>query len=190
MPTKSGIYWVTWADTNATNSSSVEDLSDAFKTNVKAFIKALETAGATVEVTATKRSDKRAYLFHWSWMISQGKAKASEASQMSGVDIQWDHGTEAASKQGAAEMVSGFGLAIPPTSVNPPSLTSNHIGANAIDMNITWTGTLKVKKKDSSDASVEFKTDVNTNTELHKVGESYGVKKLITDAPHWSFDGR
>ena len=190
MATKSGVFWVTWADTNATNSSSVEDLNDPFKTNAKAFIKALETAGATVEVTATKRSEKRAYLFHWSWKISLGKAKASEATAMAGVDIQWDHGTEEASKKGAAEMVSGFGLAIPPTSVNAPSLTSNHIGANAIDMNITWTGTLKVKKKDDTETSVEFKDDVNANTALHKVGESYGVKKLVTDAPHWSFDGR
>jgi hypothetical protein len=151
MPTKSGTYWVTWADTNATNSSSVDDLIDPFKTSARAFIKALENAGAKVDVTATKRSEKRAYLFHWSWMIAQGRCKASDVSQTSGVDIQWDHGSDAASRQGAAEMVAGFGLAIPPTSVNPPSLTSNHISAKAIDMNITWTGTLNVKRKDGTD---------------------------------------
>jgi len=190
MPTKSGVSWVTWANTNAPNSSSVEDLTDPFKANAKAFIKALQDAGATVEVTATKRSDKRAYLFHWSWMISLGKSKASDAPAMSGVDIQWDHGKDEDSKRGASEMVTGFGLAIPPESTNAPSLTSNHIGANAIDMNITWTGTIKIKKKDGTEVSVKYVADPNANTDLHAVGESYGVKKLTTDAPHWSFDGR
>ncbi len=31
--------------------------------------------------------------------------------------------------------------------------------------------------------------DVNKNTKLHTVGASYEVKKLTTDAPHWSHDG-
>ena len=66
--TKSGKYWIAWANAHAKNSSSVADLADPFKTHAKEFIKALEDAGATVEVTATKRDAKRAYLFHWSWL--------------------------------------------------------------------------------------------------------------------------
>ncbi len=62
--TKSGKYWVTWADTNAKNSSSVDDLAEPFKVHAKAFIKALEDAGAKVKVRATRRDAKRAYLFH------------------------------------------------------------------------------------------------------------------------------
>jgi len=56
-------------------------------------------------------------------------------------------------------------------------------------MNITWTGTIKIKKKDGTEVSVEFMDDVNKNTKLQAVGASYGVKKLTTDAPHWSVDG-
>ncbi len=188
--TKSGSYWVTWANANANASKSVDDLADPFKANAKAFINALNDAGVTPDVGETKRSDKRAYLFHWSWLIGLGKAKASEATAMTGVDIEWDHGDEEKSKNGAKEMIDGFALAVPPASTNAPALNSNHIAGNAIDMVITWKGTIKIKKKDGTEESVDFMDDVNKNTKLHAVGASYGVYKLTTDAPHWSVDGR
>ncbi len=190
MPTKSGKYWVTWAKTHAKNSNKINDLEASFMSNVKAFIKALTDAGAKVDVSTTKRNDKRAYLFHWSWKISQSKCKPSDAKKMIGVDIQWDHGDIAKSKAGALEMVNGFGLAIPPRSINPPSLTSNHVRGKAIDMTIKWNGTIKVKKKDGGEVQITYSSNVNKNTVLHSIGESYGVKKLKTDAPHWSYNGR
>lgn len=190
MGTKSGKFWVTWADQNAKNSNSVEDLEATFKPKVKDFIKALEDAGAKVKVTVTKRSDKRAYLFHWSWKIALGKAKPSDAGTKPGVDIDWDHGDAAKSIAGAKEMVAGFGLAVPPRSTNAPSLTSHHIAGKAIDMDITWTGKISVKNKQGKAVDVTFMANPNANAALHSVGESYGVKKLKTDAPHWSHDGR
>jgi hypothetical protein len=188
---KSGSYWVTWADAHANASHSVDDLVEPFKANAKAFIKALEDAGATIDPDSieTKRSDKRAYLFHWCWLIGLGKAKASEATEMTGVEIEWDHGEEEKSKAGAKEMIDGFHLAVPPTSTNAPALNSNHIAGKAIDMAITWKDTIKIKKKDGTEESVTFMDDVNQNTKLHAVGESYGLKKLTSDAPHWSVDG-
>jgi hypothetical protein len=186
---KSGPEWVTWANANANASRSVDDLVEPFKANAKAFIKALEDAGAKPDVVETKRSDQRAYLFHWCWLIGLGKAKASEATAMTGVDIEWDHGDEEKSKKGAKEMIDGFGLAVPPDSTNAPALNSNHIAGKAIDMVITWKGTIKIKKKDGKEESVDFMDDVNANAKLHAVGASYGVYKLTTDAPHWSFDG-
>jgi hypothetical protein len=189
MPTKSGLSWITWANINAKNSKNIEDLEATFKQNVKDFKKALEDAGATVVVNATKRSKKRAYLFHWSWKIALGKAKPSDATAMTGVDIQWDHGDAANSKAGAQQMVTGFGLAVPPQSINAPALSSRHIEGKAIDMDITWTGTIKVKDKSGKEVDVAFNTNVNANTALHKVGATYGVKKLTTDRPHWSTDG-
>jgi len=188
---KSGSYWVTWANAHAVASDSVDDLVEPFKSNAQAFIKALEDAGATIDPKSieTKRSDKRAYLFHWCWLIGLGKAKASEATEMTGVEIEWDHGDEEKSKKGAKEMIDGFGLAVPPDSTNAPALNSNHIAGKAIDMVITWKDTIKIKKKDGTEESVAFMDDVNKNTKLHAVGESYGLKKLTTDAPHWSVDG-
>ena len=187
--TKSGLFWVTWANAHAKNSTSVDDLVEPFRANAKAFIKALKDGGANVDVGTTTRSDKRAYLFHWCWKIGLGKAKASEATTMMGVDIEWDHGDAEKSKKGAKEMIDGFGLAVPPSSTNAPALLTNHTPGKAIDMDIAWTGTMKVKRKDGTEESVVFMQEVNKNTKLHAVGASYGVKKLTTDAPHWSLDG-
>ncbi|MDQ2777782.1 MAG: hypothetical protein M3Y57_23145 [Acidobacteriota bacterium] len=186
---KSGVYWVTWAGAHAKNSASINDLVEPFKANAKAFIQALKDAEAQVDIGTTRRSDKRAYLFHWCWKIGLGKAKTSEATAMAGVDIEWDHGDAEKSKTGAKEMINGFGLAVPPNSTNAPALNSNHIQGKAIDMDITWTGTIKTKKKDGAQESILFMIDVNKNSKLHAVGASYGVKKLTTDAPHWSLDG-
>ena len=186
---KSGSFWIGWANTNAKNSKSVEDLAEPFRSRVKDFIAALEAAGADVEVTATLRHPKRAYLFHWSWLIAVANTKASAAGPLAGVDIKWDHGSAAASKKGAREMVDGFGLAVPPKSKNAPSLTSLHIKGEAIDLDISWSGNLSVKMKDGSVLSVPFKSSANANAKLHKVGASYGVFKLKTDEPHWSING-
>lgn len=61
---------------------------------------------------------------------------------------------------------------------------------DAYDMTIKWNGIIKVKKKDNTVVAITYLPDVNKNTVLHSIGESYGVKKLKTDAPHWSFNGR
>ncbi len=190
MPTKSGHYWVSWANAFAKNSEKIDDLAPTFRDNVRQFVQALTEAGATVSVSATRRSEKRAYLFHWSWKISQGKCKPSEATKMIGVDIEWDHGDDRLSRAGALEMARAFGLAVPPWSTNPPSLTSSHIRGEAIDMTIRWTGVIRVRQKDGADMPLAFTPNVMANSALHRVGESYGVRKLVTDAPHWSLNGR
>lgn len=187
--TRSGKAWIAWADVHAKNSKNLDDLAEPFRSNVKAFVKALEDAGAKVQVRATRRDAKRAYLFHWSWMIALGKAKPSEAKPMAGVEIEWDHGDPAASRAAAKEMVDGFGLAVPPKSTVAPALKSHHIAGTALDMDITWHGVLKVKKKDGTVVEVHHLADPNRNTKLHDVGASYGVKKHLHDAPHWSVDG-
>ncbi len=186
----SGRYWVTWANANAKNSEKLDDLEPVFRKNIEAFIQALRDAGAEVKISATRRSENRAYLFHWCWKIGLGKAKPSDATAKPGVPIEWNHGSLPKSIEGAKEMISGFGLAVPPHSTVPPSLTSNHIAGKAIDMSIAWTGTLKVKKKDGTLVEVPYVSDPNTNVKLHQVGASYGVKKLTNDKPHWSHDGR
>ncbi|CDH44798.1 hypothetical protein [Candidatus Contendibacter odensensis] len=137
----------------------------------------------------TKRDKKTAYLFHWSWRIALGKCQPTDPLDEPGVPIQWDHDNLAASKQGAQKMVNGFNLAVPPKSTNAPSLNSRHISGKAIDMYITWNGSITIKKKDGSSIAVTFMDNPNANTQLHQVGASYGVKKLATDAPHWSDTG-
>jgi hypothetical protein len=190
MDAKSGAHWVAWANAHARNSRRIENLDGSFGRDVQQFIAALNEAGAQVEVSATRRNPKRAYLFHWSWKIANGKCKASDARPMAGVGIQWDHGDETRSRKGALEMTRGFGLAMPPRSIFPPALTSNHIAGRAIDMSIRWRGSLQLARKDGTTVGVSWSPDVNVNAALHEVGASYGVRKLRSDAPHWSFNGR
>lgn len=190
MASKSGVSWVALSNASHGDSADVADLAEPFRSDAIAFLQALQDAGATVVISATRRSEARAYLFHWSWCIAQGSARASDVPPKAGLDILWDHGTDADSVRAAADMVRGFGLAVPPRSVNPPSLTSNHIAGTAIDMTVTWTGVLAAKKRDGTTVNVPFMPDVNLNLPLHEVGASYGVRKLTTDAPHWSHNGR
>lgn len=187
--TFSGKSWVAWADIHAVNSEDLDDLVEPFRANAKGFIAALEAAGATVAVSATLRPAKRAYLFHYSWLIGLGKLKPKAAKAKLGVDIEWDHGDAAKSKAGALEMIRGFGLAVPPNSLVAPAVDSNHIAGKAIDMSIAWTGELEVAKKDGKTVKVPFVDNANKNTRLHAVGASYGLKKHLTDKPHWSVDG-
>lgn len=77
-----------------------------------------------------------------------------------------------------------------PRSIYAPALSSNHIAGRAIDMTIRWTGTLQLAGKDGATQSVAWMPDVNSNLALQQVGASYGVRKLRSDAPHWSFNGR
>jgi hypothetical protein len=181
---------VQWADAHARNSGDLDDLAEPFQTDVENFIASLDAAGAKVSVTATRRDAKRAYLFHWAWLIGLGKSKPSSATKISGVNINWDHGDPDSSRAGANEMVGGFDLAVPPKSRVAPALHSNHIAGKAVDMDITWQGTLNVKKKDGSVLGVPYMKDPNLNKKLHEVGASFGVIKHVGDAPHWSVNGR
>lgn len=61
---------------------------------------------------------------------------------------------------------------------------------DSIDMTITLSGTIKVKKGDGAEVVAIYMKEPNANTVLHTIGESYGVRKLKTDSPHWSFNGR
>jgi hypothetical protein len=81
-------------------------------------------------------------------------------------------------------MVNGYGL------VYQPSLTSIHITAEAIDMTITWSGNLAITNGHGQ--TVLINTTPRTgagNTQLHQVGATYGVHKLVSDRPHWSSTG-
>jgi hypothetical protein len=189
----SGQYWVTWLKSYAPTSDRVEDLELSFRAKVREFIEALRNAKATVEVKHTKRTLQAAYLWHWAWKIAQRRCAPKDAKPYSKSppipNIQWDHGNLAKSIKGAQEMVNGFGLSVPRESTLPPSENSRHVPGRAIDMEITWIGTISVKKKDGSVVNVKY-GPVNANKDLHAVGASYGVHKLLKDNVHWSDNGQ
>lgn len=165
------------------NSNHLEDLEASFRQKATEFIAAMQAAGAIVSVKATRRSKQRAYLMHFSWKIAKGTIGPAQVPPEPGVDIIWDHGNSTASKMGAQEMVDHFGL------VFQPSLNSLHIQGKAIDMDVTWSGTLQITNKSGVVVPIGAPHLGSSNTTLHSVGATYGVIKLASDPPHWSATG-
>jgi hypothetical protein len=121
---------------------------------------------------------------HYAARIDRGEISPAAVPSMAGVDIEWEHYTNAGSLQAAQLMVEAYGVG-----GNPVALKSRHTQRLAIDWNITWDGELKIKKKDGVLVNVGDPPNGVTNTRLHAVGASYGVLKLWNDPPHWSSDG-
>lgn len=181
----SGAQWVS----RFPESSSTNDLQGTFRTSVKNFLQALNTARASVSVAATYRPPERAYLMHWAWLIAKGSVQAREATALSGVEIEWVHPTAQASQQAAQAMVDAYGM----NNLNTaPALSSNHTRGTAIDMNISWSGTLTIAGTDGKNVIINTLPRTGMNVQLHAVGKGYGVTKFVggnTDKPHWSIDG-
>lgn len=171
---KSGIHWVK----RFPGSNSLEDLEPLFRANVEKFIDAIKAAGGTVFIAATYRPRERAYLMHYSSKISRGDIKADQVPGLQGVNIDWVHDSDAASKDAALAMAKAYAI------VFPPALISRHTEKAAIDMTIT--GVVGKKMKNASGDDVEIKKQ----DDLNAVGATYGVKKLVSDPPHWSDNGR
>ena len=182
----SGLDWFRKNQAKYPNSSRVDDLESSFKSKARAFIGALEAARAKVKISATLRNPQRAAVMHWAFKVANGKVKPKDVPAIPGVDIKWDHGDDKASVAAAKEMAGPSGFNI----VYQPSLTSRHIEGKAIDMTITWTKTLTIKNKKGEDVTIDSSPRNGRNKDLHKVGASYGVYKLVSDDPHWSSDGK
>jgi hypothetical protein len=158
-------------------------IAPGFREKVETFIAALRLAGAIVTSNATLRNKTRAHLMHYSFKLSKGRIKAKDVPAVDGCDIVWDHGEEKKSQKAAKEMVDLFRI------VFQPSLTSLHISGLAIDMNISWTGTMKIVDGKGVTREIGAPANGSGNAALHKVGATYGVNKLLSDAPHWSSTG-
>jgi hypothetical protein len=182
----SGPQWISAFPT----SNKTEDLVEPFRTDVTRLLSSLQTAHASVEIAATFRPPQRAYLMHFSFAIARENMDPRAVPGMSGVPIQWahtdihNHFDRKASKSAAEEMVLGYEI------VYSPALRSRHTEGKAIDMTITWDASLVMV--DGKGKKVTISTTPRNgahNSQLHAVGASYGVVKLLSDAPHWSSDG-
>lgn len=162
---------------------SIDDLASPFRQKVRTFERALQDAGATISVASVLRPPERAYLMHYAYRISRNEIAAQNVPPMPNVDINWVHYNNAISIQAAREMVSAYDIAF------RPALTSRHTRGLAIDWQITWTGTLKVKNASGNIVNINEPRTSYENSTLWQVGRSYGVIKLTSDRPHWSSDG-
>ncbi len=190
-PDPSGVAWVAQFPTSA----SVADCAPPFRARLTAFLAALRAAGATVSIAATRRPAQRAYLMHWCWAIVKAKADPQAIPPMDGVAIAWAHVDDQgeydadASLAAAQAMVDAYGMQNLNTA---PALNSNHIAGTAVDMNISWPGTLTIARQDGSTVAIASLPRTGMNPDLRTVGASYGVMKFVggaTDMPHWSDDG-
>ena len=180
--TLSGREWVNQFPT----SRSLDDLKPPFRAPAKAFVAALQAAGATVKINATLRPPERGFLMHWAFMIARMGFSAAKVPADSNIDINWVHATAMGSKQAAEEMVVDYGIA------RMPSLTSLHYQGLAIDMSVSWTGALTIKNKAGANVQVTSAPRSGENSDLIRVGAGYGVVKALPqlkDPPHWSFNG-
>ncbi|WP_372365722.1 N-acetylmuramoyl-L-alanine amidase [Candidatus Uabimicrobium sp. HlEnr_7] len=176
----SGSHWVKFFPP----SRQIKDLKDPFRGNMTRFYNALRSAGANVSISNTLRPPQRAFLMHWAYRIAKEGYNPRSVPAKSGVNIEWWHGSTSKSVSAARAMVSSYGI------VYRPALSSNHIRGDAIDMSVTWSGTLKIKDANGRTVSIGSPRSGASNRTLWSVGKTYGVLKLASDAPHWSRNGR
>ena len=180
MPEPSGPQWCARFPTSV----SPSDLLPAFRDRALAFISAMERGGALVSIAATYRPPERAYLMHWCCMIADSGQDPAAVPPMDGVDIDWGHdGNVLDARAAAGAMKSAYQIRF------PAALTSRHTQHRAIDMTISWQGTLKVLDFNGQERVITMPPRSGSNQVLVDVGRSFGVIKLMTDPPHWSDDG-
>lgn len=192
----SGPHWVA----RFPGSNNTIDLAPPFRENTERFISALHDAGASVTVSATFRPVERAFLMHWCWRIAKQNFNASNVENhpngtKEGVNIDWAHRDEngqfsqAKSVQAAQKMVNGYGI----NGLHlPPSLTTRHTQRLAIDMSISWSGTLSILDASGQEHEISTHPRDGMNHQLASVGLTYNVRKFVggaADKPHWSNDG-
>jgi len=181
MATVSGPAWCAKFPT----STKLDDLTPAFGDSTRAFISAMKKGGATISIGATWRPAERAYLMHWCCMIGMSGQDPSTVPKMAGVDIDWSHkGNDAAAKSAAQAMMAKYEIRF------PAALVSRHTQKRAIDMTISWTGTLTITDFDGNTHKISAAPRNGSNPQLIAVGKTFGVIKLVSDPPHWSDDGR
>jgi peptidoglycan hydrolase-like protein with peptidoglycan-binding domain len=174
----SGPQWVKQFPT----SKSLEDLAFPFRNAAKNFAKALKDAGANVEITATYRPAARAFLMHYCVKVADEDIDASDVPDYPGIEIDWQHYTDAISVQSAQDMADAYDIAFPPV------LNSRHTQGLAVDWIIDWKDTLTIKDANGKVYKLGSPRNGYDNQQLWAVGATYGVYKLSVDAPHWSSD--
>ncbi len=182
----SGPQWVARFPT----SRNTADLTPAFQLAVNRFIAALRAAGANIIISATYRPVERAFLMHYSFRIAREGFDPNNVPQQAGIEICWLHRDNNGnpnlgdSRAAAEQMVQAYNI------VHRPALVSRHTQRRAIDMTITWAGDLAITDGNGIVVNINsLPRNGANNADLHAVGASYGVIKLVGDAPHWSDDG-
>lgn len=191
--------------------NTVNALNEPFKSSMRNFLSALSDAGVRLKLKGDKhgltinsvyRPAERAYLMHYSTRITREGLDPRNIKPEKGIPICWKHSNAdgtfnlQASRDAAKQMVLAYQI----TSKVAPVLHSEHEKRLAVDMNISWSGTLNIKNAKGTVISITTNPKTGMNPTLWDVGASYGVIKYcygsITnkckpneDRPHWSSNG-
>jgi hypothetical protein len=132
---------------------------------------------------------------HWCWKFANGLVLPPQVPAHPDVTINWSHRrgghySISSSLDAARAMVGGYGM----TGLRvAPALRSHHIAGLAVDMSVSWSGTLRLQDGQGAVVAISTLPRDGMNPQLHLVGKSYGVIKYhggAKDRPHWSIDGR
>jgi hypothetical protein len=155
-------------------SQSLDDLLPDFGDKVRAFLSRLQKAGATVTIADTYRPPERAYLMHWCCMVGGSGQDPEAVSPMDGVNIDWGHGGAVpVARDAAQQMMTGYDIQF------PAALESRHTQRRAVDMTISWNGTLAITDFNGQSHA----TGLTTATSSAVLLASGGVASSLMDFP-------
>ena len=180
----------TWAWCNNSgyvNGQSLDQLEGDFKDKAKNIIGALRAAGVGVSVASTLRHPVRAAIMRYTFRYSREGVKDQKS-----LDLMAKHGvTVTGDRKAATAAVAKFGIAY------TPSVTSNHIYGHAVDMSLSnlpagkqiqlYGKTMTIQKGSASSKSTAESVRLNNTLNYYGIA---GFKKMLSDKPHWSHNGR
>ena len=162
-------------------------LDSNFRSFWTSFRSVVETAGANVEILATRKPLERAYLMHWAWRIAKENYDPRRVPYMEGVNIRWWHGDIKTSQAAAWEMVHGYEIG---DKEEPPPLASPYTEGKVIATRITWSGDLTIYRDQPTEQIITEGPHDATNPELIELAETYRLVHLLTvedsDEVHWT----
>lgn len=118
-------------------------------------------------------------IWYWRWYLRHETPVKLSGAACDSDHFYHGHGSFLA----AGDMVEGYSM------VHHAARHSRHNEGKAIDMDIQWTGDLVIRNKSGTITTITSSPKNGNNTDLHTIGASYGVHKLVLDPPHWSSDG-
>jgi hypothetical protein len=200
----SGAHWKQIADDRWGGATpDLAELESGFGADLQKFIDMLAANNIIAKPESALRPPQRSYLFKYCLDVKFGRIAPKDVPAFDDVDIIWDHGNDAASRQAAAALARMFGLGT--VAAHP----SNHNAGTAVDMSMDFTGntanelkyeldgkpvTRKIIVSDEAitgDRNSKKTISGIAKRELSKAGADFKVKRAIdNDIVHWSRTGR
>jgi hypothetical protein len=184
-------------------SKDIGTLAQPFQNHVRAFVAAMKAAGIHVGIATTFRPVQRAYMMHWTWLISKENFSAEDVPPFSQdgeepVDVCWvirdSNGIPDQKESREAADAAFKAFEIDPENKVPPALLTRHATGQAIDMTTTWTSpTITILNAAKHPVLISSQPQNGLNAALEAIGAGYKVMHYMpaaADKNHWSDNGK